>query len=108
MSFYREAGAAPALSLIHIYGALGGGKALVAGQEGEALGLVAQKHGAQVAVAKAHGALCGHRAGDGEGLQALADGGCTAVSYTHLEHDFLALRLGVAVERFCGFVRGLG
>ena len=24
------------------------------------------------------------------------------------EHDFLALRLGVAVERFCGFVRGLG
>ena len=55
-------------------GALGGGKGLVAGQEGKALGLVAQQHGAQVAVAQADLAVLGHGAVDAEGLQALADG----------------------------------
>ena len=55
-------------------GALGGGKGLVAGQEAEALGLFAQQHRAQVAVAEAHLALIGDGAGDAEGLQALADG----------------------------------
>ena len=44
-------------------GALGGGEGLVAGQEGEALGLVPEQHGAQVAVAQAHVALLGHGAG---------------------------------------------
>ena len=46
----------------------------MAGQEGEALGLVPEQHGAQVAVAQAHVALLGHRAGHAEGLQADADG----------------------------------
>ena len=55
--------------------ALGGGEGFMPGQEGEALGLVAQKHGAQVAVAQAHLALLGHRAGHSKGLQPLADGG---------------------------------
>ena len=55
-------------------GALSGGEGLVAGQEGEALGLIPQQHGAQVAVAQAHLAVLGNRAGDAEGLQALADG----------------------------------
>ena len=54
-------------------GALGGGKGLVAGQEGEALGLLAEQHGAQVAVAQTHLAVLGHRAVDAEGLQAHAD-----------------------------------
>ena len=56
-------------------GALGGGEGLVARQEGEALALVAQEHGAQVAVAQAHLAVVGNRAVDAEGLEALADGG---------------------------------
>ena len=55
-------------------GAFGGGEGLVAGQEGEALGLFAQQHGGQVAVADAHLAVVGDRAGDAEGLQALAEG----------------------------------
>ena len=55
-------------------GAFGGGEGLVAGQEGEALGLVAQQHGAQIAVAETHLAVLGHGAGDAEGLQADADG----------------------------------
>ncbi len=55
-------------------GALGGGEGLVAGQEGKALGLIPQQHGAQVAVAQARLAVLGHGAGDAEGLQALADG----------------------------------
>ena len=54
-------------------GALSGGKGLVAGQEGEALGLVPQQHGAQVAVAQAHLTVLGHGAGDAESLEALAD-----------------------------------
>ncbi len=55
-------------------GALGRSKGLVAGQKGKALGLVAQKHGAQVAVAQADLAVLGHGAGDAERLQADADG----------------------------------
>ena len=54
--------------------AFGGGKGLVAGQEGEALGLVAEQHGAQVAVAQADLAVVGDGAGDAEALQADADG----------------------------------
>ena len=46
----------------------------MARQEREALGLVPKKHGAQVAVAQAHVALLGHRAGNAEGLKADADG----------------------------------
>ena len=55
--------------------AFGGGKALMAGQEGKALGVFAQQHSAQVAMAQAHGALIGDGTGDAERLQALADGG---------------------------------
>ena len=55
-------------------GALGGGEGLVAGQEGEALGLVPQQHGGQVAVAQADLAVVGDGAGNAEGLQADADG----------------------------------
>ena len=54
-------------------GALSGGEGLVAGQEGEALGLIPQQHGAQVAVAQTHLAVFRHGAGDAEGLQAHAD-----------------------------------
>ncbi len=53
--------------------ALGGGEGLVAGQESEALGLLIQQHGAQVAVAQAHLALVRHGTGDAESLQAFAD-----------------------------------
>ena len=55
-------------------GALGSGEGLVACQEAEALGLVPQQHGAQVAVAQAHVALLSHGAGHAESLQANADG----------------------------------
>ena len=54
-------------------GALGGGEGLVTGQEGEALGLVAQQHGAQIAVAQTNLTILGHRAVDAEGLEAHAD-----------------------------------
>ena len=56
-------------------GALSSGEALVASQEGKALGLVTQQHGAQVAVAQTNSALLGYGTGNGESLQALADGG---------------------------------
>ena len=42
-------------------------------RKAEALGLLAQQHRAQVAVAQADLALIGDGAGDAEGLQALAD-----------------------------------
>jgi hypothetical protein len=44
----------------------------VAGQEGEALGLVIQQHGRQIAVAQADLAVVRDGAGDAEGLQAFA------------------------------------
>ena len=47
----------------------------MASQEREALGVLAQEHGAQVAVAKADLAVVGDGAGDAERLQANADGG---------------------------------
>ena len=46
----------------------------MAGQEREALGFVPEQHRAQVAVAQAHVALLGHRAGHAESFQADADG----------------------------------
>ena len=45
-------------------------------QESEAGGVLAQQTSAQVAVAQADLALLCDRTGDGEGLQALADGSC--------------------------------
>jgi hypothetical protein len=54
-------------------GALGGREGFVAGEEAEALGLVAQQHGAEIAVAEADLALLGDGAGHAEGLQADAD-----------------------------------
>ena len=60
--------------------ALSGGEGLVAGQEGEAMGVLMQQHGTQVAVAQTDLALLSDRAGDGEGLEALADGSCTVGS----------------------------
>src|SRR5699024_5526613 len=54
---------------------LSGGEGLVASQESETGGVLAQQAGAQVAVAQADVALLSNRAGDGESLQALADGG---------------------------------
>ena len=54
----------------------GSGKGLVTGQEREALALVAQQHGAQIAVAQAHLAVLGHGAVDAEGLQSLTDLPC--------------------------------
>ena len=53
--------------------ALRRGEGLVAGEEAEALGLFAQQHGAEVAVAEADVALFGDRAGNAEGLQADTD-----------------------------------
>ena len=47
----------------------------MAGQEREALGVVTEEHGAQVAVALADLAVLGDGAGDAEGLEALADHG---------------------------------
>ena len=43
-------------------------------RKAEALGLLPQQHGAQVAVAQTDLALLSDRAGDAEGLQAHADG----------------------------------
>ena len=56
-------------------GALSGSEGLVAGQEGEALGVVGEQHSAQVAVAQTDLAVLGDGAGNGEGLDALADDG---------------------------------
>ena len=53
-------------------GAFGGGERLVAGQEGEALGLFLEQHRRQVAVAEADLAVIRHGAGDAEGLHAFA------------------------------------
>ena len=55
--------------------ALSGGEGLVAGEEGEAMGVLMQQHSAEVAVTQTDLALLSDRAGDGEGLEALADGG---------------------------------
>ena len=79
-------------------GALGGGEGLVAGQEGEALGIVAQKHGAQAAVADADLAVLGDGAVDAEGLQADADGlgGVGGVGHAGLEGDGCAHAVGPA------------
>ena len=55
-------------------GAFGGGKGLMTGQEGEALGLVPQQHGAQIAVTQTDLAILGDGAVDAESLQADADG----------------------------------
>ena len=52
---------------------LGSGKGLVTSKESEALGLVAQQHGAQIAVAQTHLAVLGHRTVDAERLQTFAD-----------------------------------
>ena len=53
--------------------ALSGSEGLVASQEGEALGVVGEQHSAQVAVAQTDLAVLGDGAGNGEGLDALAD-----------------------------------
>ena len=53
--------------------AFGSREGFVAGEEGEALGVFAQEHGAQVAVAEADLAVVSDGAGDAEGLQADAD-----------------------------------
>ena len=55
--------------------ALSGGEGLVASQESEAVGVLMQQHGTQVAVAQTDLALLSDRAGDGESLEALANGG---------------------------------
>ena len=70
-------------------GAFGGGKGLMTGQEREALGLLAQQHGAEVAVAKADLAVFGDGAVDAEGLQAFADllGGLGGGGDTGLQRD---------------------
>lgn len=47
----------------------------MASQEGEALGVIGEQHGAQVAVAQTDLAVLGDGAGNGEGLDALADDG---------------------------------
>ena len=44
------------------------------------MGVLMQQHGTQVAVAQTDLALLSDRAGDGEGLEALADGSCTVGS----------------------------
>ena len=54
-------------------GAFGSGKGLVASQEREALGLLAQQHSTQVAVTKTDLPVVGNGAVDAEGLQAFAD-----------------------------------
>ncbi len=54
--------------------ALSSSKGLVAGQESEALGVLVQQAGAQVAVAQTYLTLLGNGAGDAECLQAFADG----------------------------------
>jgi hypothetical protein len=46
----------------------------VPGKKGEALGLFRKQHGCEVAVTEPHFAVLGHRAGDAEGLQPLAQG----------------------------------
>ena len=56
-------------------GALSSGEGLVTGEEREALGVVGQEHGAQVAVAQTDLAVLGDGARDGEGLDTLTDDG---------------------------------
>ena len=55
-------------------GTLSSSKGLVACQESEAGGVLAQQTSAQVAVAQTDLTLLSNRAGDGEGFQTLADG----------------------------------
>ena len=57
-----------------LYGAFGGGKALVAGKEAEAFGGFGQKHGSEISVAEADLSVFGDRAGYAEALKSLADG----------------------------------
>ena len=54
-------------------GPFGGGKALMPGEEGEAMRLLAQQHGRQIAMAAADRALIRNRTGDAERLQPDAD-----------------------------------
>ena len=57
-------------------GALRGGEGLMAGQESEALRLLVQQHGAEIAVADADLALVRHGAGNAESLQTDTDPLC--------------------------------
>ena len=70
----------------------------MAGQEGEALGLVPQQHGTQIAVSQTHLAVLGNRAGDAEGLKADADGLGSLSSGLHvlLQGDSRAHAVGPA------------
>ena len=58
-------------------GAFGGGEALVAGQEGEAFGLLTEQTGGEVAVADTDLTVVGDGTVDAERLQAFTDGFCS-------------------------------
>ena len=79
-------------------GALGGGEGLVAGQESEALALLAEEHSAQIAVPQTHLAVFGHGAVDAEGLQTHADhlGSLSSGLHVLLQGDSRAHGVGPA------------
>ena len=79
-------------------GALCGGEGFVTGEEGEALGLLAQQHRAEIAVTETDLAVFGNAAVDAEGLQTLADlpGGFCGGLHAGLEGDGSADRVSPA------------
>ena len=76
--------------------ALGGGEGFVAGEEAEALRLLAQQHRGEIAVADAHLAVVRDGARDAERLQAIAQrlGGFRGLLHALLERDARAQRVG--------------
>ena len=76
--------------------ALSGSEGLVASQEREALGVVTEEHGAQVAVTQTNLAVLGNGAGHAEGLEALADdsGGLRGVLGALLDGESAAEGVG--------------
>ena len=77
-------------------GTLSGREGLVTSEEREALGVVAEKHGAEVAVTEADLAVLSDGAGHAEGLEALADdsGGLRSVLGTLLDGESAAEGVG--------------
>ena len=68
-------------------GAFRSGKGLMAGKEREAIGVLAEQHFAEIAVAETDLALLGNRAGHAERLQTLADDGRGFGSVLHAALD---------------------
>ena len=73
-------------------------KGFVASQESEAMGVLMQQHGTQVAVAQANLTLFSNRAGDGESFQAFADGSSAVSSALQAALDSNGSAQGVSPD----------